>query len=365
MMLRVVRDGDGPDNTLYCRYGCSATSRPTPAVMLLSIDGHPYLPCCDEDARQFYDLRPDVIRMAPLDGYVDMYEAAKAAALVTPEQITGQAWPAPDLAEPSRAVEARIARDQVIYCYGRPCLLSGKFTPADVLVKVSGADFGGHPWTSLCNACLDSHQADGWDPEETRPVEGKVKADILRIASKSVPAAGSTGAAFPLTGALICFVIGIPACAFNPFIGLFFIALAMIWGGMGFHILSKQNGGQPHQPAPAPPQQQGYTPIPAHLNPDVVQAVAMGGAALAAHEAMKHHRQQVTARRAADRERQAANRAHSAQLQAEYYQVQDNAAAGLGYRTNEQVGYGVLAPRLGHAVPGRHTPRSDIYGNLV
>jgi hypothetical protein len=109
---------------------------------------------------------------------------------------------------------------------------------------------------------------------------------------------------------------------------------------------------------------QGST-VPWYQNPDVVTAVAMGGAAIAVHEAAKHHREHVAERRAADRQRQAAVRAHGGQLQNQNWQRQDNAAAGLGYRTTDQIGLGALLPRQQHAVPGRHTPHSDIYGNLV
>lgn len=45
-----------------------------------------------------------------------------------------------------------------------------------------------------------------------------------------------------------------------------------------------------------------------------------------------------------------------------YRQSQDNAAAGLGYKTNDQIGYGALITH--HNGPGP-TRRSDIYGNLI
>jgi len=187
MTLRLVSDNNQPDGGLYCQQLCHPQK---PATILVSFCGGPYLPTCDECTRGTYQRHPDITRLAPLSEYVDHYAIAREAALATPEQIIGQTWPASDLDEQCWAVCQRIARDQVIYCYRRPCLLSGQFTtPADVLIRVSGADFSGQPWTSLCNTCLGSHQADGWRPEEIRPADDKdAKSSILQMANRAVPA---------------------------------------------------------------------------------------------------------------------------------------------------------------------------------
>jgi hypothetical protein len=191
MTLRLVSDNNQPDGVLYCQQLCYPRKA---ATILVSFCGGPYLPRCDECARGTYQRHPDVTRLAPLSEYVDHYAIAREAALATPEQIigqaTGQTWPASDLDEQCWAVCQRIARNQVIYCYGRPCLLSGQFTtPANVLIRVSWADFSGQPWTSLCNTCLGSHQADGWRPEEIRPADDNdAKSSILQMANRAVPA---------------------------------------------------------------------------------------------------------------------------------------------------------------------------------
>ena len=82
------------------------------------------------------------------------------------------------------------------------------------------------------------------------------------------------------------------------------------------------------------------------------------------HEGLKHHKEQAAARQASTRERQAALQAHQQAMNNAVRQQQDNAAAGLGCRTNDQIGYGAL---ITHQRPGNSGPtqRSDIYGNLI
>ena len=142
----------------------------------------------------------------------------------------------------------------------------------------------------------------------------------------------------------------------------------MIWGGIALNLASKASAGQPAPSSPqqGPAAQQGHAG-PWYTNPGVVNAALVGGAAIAAHEAAKLHRQHVAERRAADRERQAGVRAHSQQLTNENLQRQGNAAAGYGYRTNDQIGLGSLAPRQQGTYGPRHshTQRCDIYGNPV
>ena len=407
MSLRLVNDGERADGTLYCRWNCRASSRPNPATMLMDVNWKGPLPACDDCARLYYELRPDLTTFAPLDGYVDMFAAAKEAALATPEQVTGQTCPTPDRVERSRAVEQHIARDQVIYCYGRPCLLSGQFTtPADVLVRVSGADFGGHPWTSLCNACLDSRQAGGWYPEETRPADDEdAKSAILLGANGSwswpAPHKPVTLRARLITGASVLagFVGGVVMCSIAntttsdfwtaendgklpisanpPSVGALegwgmFLIVVSVLAGLIWLIaeIVKQSTPKPVPARRAASRQQGYAPQQGHAgpwytNPDVITAAAMGGAAVAAHEAAKLHRGHVAERRAAGGQRQAAIRAHSQQLSNENLQRQNNATTGLGYKINEQIGYGAMitphhSPRSTRA---SHMPNSDIYGN--
>jgi Na+-transporting methylmalonyl-CoA/oxaloacetate decarboxylase gamma subunit len=413
MTLRLVSDNSEPDGVLYCQRYCRDEGVKRPATILVKFCSRPYMPSCDACARYSYERWPDHTAMAPLAGYVDMFAAAREAALASPEQITGQAGSPPDLAEQARAVEQYIARDQAVYCFGRLCLLSGKFmTPADVLVRANGIEYDGQPWTSLCNVCLDSHQADGygWHPDEIRSADDEeAKASILRPANGTwqwpEPHEPMTLRARLVTGASVLagFTGGVAMCsiantlnagyinalnnsnykAVQPHTGalegwgIFFIVVSVLAGLIWLIVEVVKRVEAESKPVPvfvpvrrAAPRQQGYAAQQGHAgpwytNPDVVTAAAMGGAAIAAHEAAKLHREHVAERRAADRQRQAAIRAHSQQLTNENLQRQDNAAAGFGYRTNDQVGYGALAPRLGRAVPGRHTPRSDIYGNLI
>ena len=114
MTLRLVRDDEKPDSMLYCRWA-SCKDRQVPATILLSINGTPYMPSCDACARHHYEINPDAMRLAPLSEYVDVYAAAKEAALATPEQFT-----APVQVTASTAVDDKVLRciwvDRVIYC---------------------------------------------------------------------------------------------------------------------------------------------------------------------------------------------------------------------------------------------------------
>ena len=69
-------------NVLYCQYGCG------PATVLVIINETPGILCCDNCACRYCGMDPYRVRLAPLAGYVDLYAAAKEAALALLEQVT-------------------------------------------------------------------------------------------------------------------------------------------------------------------------------------------------------------------------------------------------------------------------------------
>jgi hypothetical protein len=103
--LRLVSDHDKPGELLYCRMGGMCDIYRHRATILVSIAGNPYRPSCDECARRAYENIGDSARMAPLAEYVDMFAAAKEAALATQEQIT-----APVQVTASAVVDAEVIR---------------------------------------------------------------------------------------------------------------------------------------------------------------------------------------------------------------------------------------------------------------
>ena len=88
MTLRLVSDQDKPGEVLYCRMGGMCDIGRRHATILVSVSGNPFLPSCDKCARDAYELQPNYVRLAPLAEYVDVYAAAREAALATPEQST-------------------------------------------------------------------------------------------------------------------------------------------------------------------------------------------------------------------------------------------------------------------------------------
>jgi hypothetical protein len=164
MTLRIVNDNERPDNTLYCRWSsCAVSSRPNPATMLMDLNGTGRLPACDDCARRYYEMRPDLVTFAPLSEYVDMFAAAKEAALATPEQITGQ---------------------RVI-----PCFSCDK-NPADVGV-VCDED---KTWQPACNACFRDWQARGGQAT-TRPLDEAMRAAYWQFAEPESAASRQQGRA--------------------------------------------------------------------------------------------------------------------------------------------------------------------------
>jgi hypothetical protein len=113
MTLRLVNDNE------RAAIPCRIVTGHGPADVLVSVDGKPYLPACDSCARWLYD-RQHITGMAPLDGYVDMYEAARQAALATPGQVTGQ--------QDTYWVFRRMYEDRVIYCRMKWCTDARRLT---------------------------------------------------------------------------------------------------------------------------------------------------------------------------------------------------------------------------------------------
>jgi hypothetical protein len=124
MTLRLVNDNSAPDETLYCRHGSCRHYGPgrgaRPATVLVTFLDHPPLPSCDDCARSTWENHPQSTLISPLAGYVDMFAAAKDAALATPEQVIASApAPAPaPVAAPARAHRSKAARTRTIPAQG-------------------------------------------------------------------------------------------------------------------------------------------------------------------------------------------------------------------------------------------------------
>jgi len=153
MTLRLVSDRDEPGEVLYCRHGTCRWGWTKPATILVSFCDGPYLPSCDECARQTWENHPNSTRLAPLAEYTDMFAAAKEATLATPEpasvQIVGST-PVDD------KVLRRIWLDRVIYCRLHWCEMQGRLTPADQRLNVIGG-----LWFPACAECVSK-----FDPSE-------------------------------------------------------------------------------------------------------------------------------------------------------------------------------------------------------
>jgi hypothetical protein len=299
--------------------------------MLLSSCGKPYLPSCDDCARGTYDRHPDVTVFAPLAGYVDMFEAAKEAALATPEQFDDQA--ARDATD--EAILHRSHEDHVIYCREWWCIVDKRLTPAEVITN----DGGSH-WKPACASCASQRQADINGPriqvaalDEGRkaqywamldaakpaaPAQGNqlrewTAEEKAQAAAGGQPPAGSHGAGWVIGLSLLgSFILGVILAiagwrqtladdtATPPELmwGAFFIALPFLVGfiallvsiAKGIAEESRQTRQQYSQGGVS--YQQGGS-VRWYQNPDVVNAALVGGAAVAAHEAQKARQRRV------------------------------------------------------------------------
>jgi hypothetical protein len=227
VVLRLVTDNDQPDGTLYCRHSAGCRR---PATILVSFLGKPYLPSCDDCARSTYDMFPDQTAFAPLAEFVDMFEAAKQAALATPEQVAESL-----VSKAYRAICLRTIRDRKLYCQEYWCCQaysqSEQLTAADAATEV----IGHHTPLLSCIDCLHKRQEDrGYD---------QVKV-------------------YQLT---------------QSFIAKYW---KLIDEGEASKILAGSYQGTP---------QQGNL-VPWYQHPDVINAAIVGGVAIAAHEATKRHK---------------------------------------------------------------------------
>jgi hypothetical protein len=358
MTLRLIRDDERA--VVPCEYGDGA------ATVLVIINETPGIPCCDPCARRFYNMRPDRVRLTSLDGYVDMFAAAKQAAFATPEQITGQ----PVQITASTALDDKVLRriwaDRVIYCRVRWCEESRRLTPASQRLNAIGG-----LWYPACQECINK-----FDPDqvETAPMSEENTAWELGMAdeyardhhwSKPVnPATWWAAGIAAVLGLVLC-LAGAPdgtVSGSQPNGVLIAVGVLLILAGLGLGIaaairaINASYQKHPGYPATPPRGQQMGVPV-----NQLAGAAALGVGAYAVHEGLKHHREHVAAEQAATRERSAALRQNQQAMNDTYWQQQDNAAAGLGYKTNDQIGYGALVTHHNGPGPTRH---SDIYGNL-
>jgi hypothetical protein len=96
----------------------------------------------------------------------------------------------------------------------------------------------------------------------------------------------------------------------------------------------------------------------------LAETAVLAAGTYVAHEELKHHRERVAAEQAATRQRSAALRQNLQATNDANWQQQDNAAAGLVHKTNNQIGYGALIGQQHPVVPGP-TRRSDEFGNYI
>ncbi len=358
MSLRLIRDDERA--VVPCEYGDG------PATVLVIINETPGIACCDSHARGFYRKAPDHVRLASLDGYVDMFAAAREAALATPEQITGPVQITASTALDDKVLR-RIWADRMIYCRVRWCEESRRLTPASQRLNAIGG-----LWYPACQECINKSDP---DQVEIAPMSEDNTAWELGMAdeyardhhwSKPVSPVLWTGAGGSFLIGLVLCIVGAPdgtVSGSQPNIPMIVVGILLILAGLGLGITAAIRAINASYQKP-----QGYTatlPQGQQLGVPVNQLVntaALGVGAYAVHEGLKHHREQVAAKLAATHERQAALQQHQRAMQNAAWQQQDNAAAGLGYKTNDQIGYGALVTH--HDGPGP-TRRSDIYGNLI
>lgn len=204
MTLHLVSDNHEPDGTLYCRHGVCEYDprRARPATVLITFCDKPPLPSCDECARTTWENHPNSTRLSPLSGYVDMFEAAKQAALATPEQVIQQA------SEPIRGSDAvddpvlrRIWTDQKIYCRLDRCEIQHKLTPASQRLNAIGG-----LWYPACADCITRY-----DPAqvEVAPMSEENVAWELQMAAEYAASKHWTkpGAPHPAT---VCILLAAP-----------------------------------------------------------------------------------------------------------------------------------------------------------
>ena len=180
MTLRLVNDTGQHDGTPTCR---SATSCRNPATILMKFAGRSWLPACDECARRICENHPDDTQFAPLGDFVDVFAAAKAAALATPEQVIQLASVQIRGCEVADdKVLRRIWIDQAIYCRLHWCEVQGRLTSASQRVNAIGGLW--YPACADCIGKLDPSQV------EIAPMSGENTAWELEMADKYAKSKG-------------------------------------------------------------------------------------------------------------------------------------------------------------------------------
>jgi hypothetical protein len=270
MTLRLIRDDER--NVVPCEYGDG------PATLLVIINETPGIPCCDVCAHRFYNMDPYHVRLASLDGYVDMFAAAKQAAFATPEQFTA---PVPITA--STALDDKVLRriwaDRVIYCRVHWCEKSRLLTPAGQRLNAIGG-----LWYPACQKCINE-----FDPDqvEIAPMSEDDTAWELGMAdeyardhhwSKPVsPALWWTAG----ISALVSFVLGGVMVAHENAAGLFFLALPVLFVIGAVVVMAIRDAAEEIQQGEA--RQATLTPgQQAAVN--VAEVAALGAGAYAVHE---------------------------------------------------------------------------------
>jgi hypothetical protein len=329
MTLRIVSDNHEPDGVLYCRHSAGCWR---PATILVSFLGKHYLPSCDPCARLTYEHHPDQTAFAPLAGYVDTFAAAKAAALATPEhviQTAGVQVVGPTIVDDE--VCRHIWRDEVVYCRMRWCGEGGRLTPADQRLNAIGG-----LWYTACADCIakfDPAQVEvapmseadtAWELEMIDKYRNehkswtKPKPPMSRRAKIlwwTVPAAVlALGITMVSIGHMLWDAYYtaddrwfnhqgsggvLPDTAGWTGWGTFFIVVSsLVLAGVFIAWLVSEATSVPagHFRVPKAPRQQysagSYqqgSSVPWYQNPDVVNAMLLGGVVVAAHEATRRH----------------------------------------------------------------------------
>lgn len=299
MTLRLVNDNREPDDTLYCRHGTSCRN---PATILMKFASGTWLPACDQCARRIYESYPHMTEFAPLADYVDLFAAAREAALATPEQV----------------IQARQTWDT-----GEPII-----TPAPARPVQAGNGF-----------TAEERAARAARPKTAGP------------SSRTWWTAGIATLASWALGITLCSESVHMQQSFMTVWGVLFILLPFLgWIIAGLVALSRIPRPYAAQAAAAPQQYQGgsYQPgIPVgQLAMAAAPWVALG---VAEHHRHVHHQQALQA----VQDNAAAWQSHYAQQRQDATQ---QAILGQLQQLNDP------GPAYG---AGYHTPHSDIYGNMT
>jgi hypothetical protein len=342
---------------------CQTTSCGQPAVILVIINETPPIACCDRCARRYYEMaagRP--IRLAPMSEYVDMYAAAREAALATPEQVM-QVTASVDLDD---KVLRFIWENQAIRCRMRWCEENGWYTPASQRLNIIGGF-----WYPACKDCIAkcdpskvevapmSEEDTAW---ELRMVDEYARSKRWKRAGSTLPpAAGnqqtSSGPAWAMAGigSLLCFIIGGVTCASGNAGGLAFIAIPFIIGFIAIIGLAVSGAVKETQQARTSiaSAAQGYRQgIPVS---QLAVPAALVGAEVLWHEQIKRHQ-----RKLADSALGVAplNQVHAGMKHAQRILQQQAAQRQAQWDARRQFQPDpIQAPFTG-------TPVSDIYGNV-